>query len=76
MGHMGSNKTQKGLNFVLPNGVKDKAISTVEVGMFDESSRAVEINRFLGTHIEELKDLFPARIDVVKTASGSRVSIA
>ncbi len=27
------------------------------------------------THIEELKDLFPARIDVVKTASGSRVSI-
>ena len=25
------------------------------------------------THIEELKDLFPARIDVVKTASGSRV---
>ncbi len=28
------------------------------------------------THIEDLKDLFPARIDVVKTASGSRVSIA
>ncbi len=28
------------------------------------------------THIEELKDLFPARIDVVKTAAGSRVSIA
>ena len=28
------------------------------------------------THIEELKDLFPARIDVVKTAEGSRVSIA
>jgi exonuclease SbcC len=28
------------------------------------------------THIEELKDMFPARIDVVKTASGSRVSIA
>ncbi len=28
------------------------------------------------THIEELKDLFPARIDVVKTADGSRVSIA
>ena len=28
------------------------------------------------THIEELKDLFPARIDVVKTASGSRVMIA
>ena len=27
------------------------------------------------THIEELKDLFPARIDVVKTAEGSRVSI-
>ncbi|MCX7707582.1 MAG: SMC family ATPase, partial [Anaerolineae bacterium] len=28
------------------------------------------------THIEELRDLFPARIDVVKTPSGSRVSIA
>lgn len=28
------------------------------------------------THIEELKDLFPARIDVVKTADGSRVSVA
>ncbi len=28
------------------------------------------------THIEEMKDLFPARIDVVKTAAGSRVSIA
>jgi exonuclease SbcC len=27
------------------------------------------------THIEELKDLFPARIDVVKTASGSRVVV-
>jgi DNA repair protein SbcC/Rad50 len=27
------------------------------------------------THIEELKDLFPARIDVVKTAGGSRVSV-
>jgi DNA repair protein SbcC/Rad50 len=28
------------------------------------------------THIDELKDLFPARIDVVKTADGSRVAIA
>jgi len=28
------------------------------------------------THLEELRDLFPARIDVVKTATGSRVSIA
>jgi exonuclease SbcC len=28
------------------------------------------------THVEELKDLFPARIDVVKTADGSRVSVA
>jgi len=27
------------------------------------------------THIEELKDLFPARIDVVKTVGGSRVSV-
>jgi DNA repair protein SbcC/Rad50 len=28
------------------------------------------------THIEELKDMFPARIEVVKTAAGSRVSVA
>ncbi len=28
------------------------------------------------THIDELKDMFPARIDVLKTASGSRVTIA
>jgi DNA repair protein SbcC/Rad50 len=28
------------------------------------------------THIEELKDLFPARIDVTKTANGSHVAIA
>jgi DNA repair protein SbcC/Rad50 len=28
------------------------------------------------THIEELKDLFPARIDVIKTAGGSHVSIS
>ena len=28
------------------------------------------------THIDELKDLFPARIDVVKTADGSRISVA
>jgi DNA repair protein SbcC/Rad50 len=28
------------------------------------------------THIDELKDMFPARIDVLKTATGSRVTIA
>ncbi|OQA43249.1 MAG: Nuclease SbcCD subunit C [Chloroflexi bacterium ADurb.Bin325] len=28
------------------------------------------------THIDELKDMFPARIDVLKTAAGSRVTIA
>jgi exonuclease SbcC len=28
------------------------------------------------THVEELKDMFPARIDVVKTADGSRVNVA
>ncbi len=27
------------------------------------------------THIEELKDMFPVRIDVVKTAQGSQVSL-
>ena len=28
------------------------------------------------THIDELKDLFPARIDVVKTLAGSQISVA
>jgi exonuclease SbcC len=28
------------------------------------------------THIDEFKDLFPARIDVVKTSAGSRISVA
>ncbi len=28
------------------------------------------------THIEELKDMFPARVDVVKTAEGSRITLA
>jgi len=27
------------------------------------------------THIEELKDIFPVRIDGVKTAQGSQVSL-
>jgi exonuclease SbcC len=27
------------------------------------------------THIEELKDAFPVRIDVVKTAQGSQISL-
>ena len=27
------------------------------------------------THIEELRDAFPARIDVVKTANGSMISL-
>lgn len=31
---------------------------------------------FVVTHIEELKDMFPARIDVVKTAGGSQARVA
>ncbi len=27
------------------------------------------------THIDELKDAFPVRIDVVKTATGSQISM-
>jgi exonuclease SbcC len=27
------------------------------------------------THVEELRDAFPARIDVVKTAEGSTISL-
>lgn len=44
-----------------------EAINSIQ----DDFARVIVI-----THIEELKDLFPARIDVVKTANGSRVSIA
>jgi exonuclease SbcC len=28
------------------------------------------------THIEELKDLFPVRIDVVKTPEGTQISLS
>ena len=45
---------KKGLEFILPEGVKDKGISVVEIGPFHEYSLAKEINRFLGTDIEEL----------------------
>jgi phosphoribosylformylglycinamidine synthase len=46
--------TEKGLNFVLPEAVKDKKVSVIEVGPFDEAGLAGEINKFLGTDIEQL----------------------
>lgn len=47
-------RTGSGLNFVLPEPVKDKAVSVIEVGPYDESSLAEEINKFLGTNIKKL----------------------
>lgn len=44
----------KGLDFVLPGGIEDKRVSAIEVGPHDETDRANEINRFLGTNIKEL----------------------
>lgn len=45
---------RKGIHFVLPELVHDKAVSLVEVGPYDESGLAEEINKFLGTGIEKL----------------------
>ena len=44
----------KGLTFELPTEVQDKKISVIEVGPFAESGTAREINKFLGTQIEDL----------------------
>jgi phosphoribosylformylglycinamidine synthase subunit PurSL len=41
------------LEFILPD-IRDKEVSTIEVGPFIENGTAHEINRFLGTHIKEL----------------------
>ncbi len=43
-----------GLDFVLPDGVKDKNVSAIEVGPYDENGLAREINEFLGTNIDGL----------------------
>jgi len=47
-------KKIKGLSFILPKSVKDKKVSVIEVGPFNETALAQEINRFLGTNIEQL----------------------
>jgi phosphoribosylformylglycinamidine synthase len=44
----------EGINFILPKPVKDKEVSVIEVGPFNETSLAEEINKFLGTNIEQL----------------------
>ncbi len=44
----------KGINFVLPEDVKDKNISVIEVGPYEENDLAGEINQFLGTDIDKL----------------------
>ncbi|MEK6823185.1 MAG: AIR synthase-related protein, partial [Nanoarchaeota archaeon] len=44
----------KGLQFVLPEGVNDKALSVVEVGPFHEQGLAAELNKFFGTDIKKL----------------------
>ena len=48
---------RKGLEFILPSGVKDKDISVIEVGPFSEYGLAKEINKFLGTGIERLNSI-------------------
>ncbi len=44
-----------GFEYVLPKAIKDKRVSAIEVGIFDEAGLAVELNRFLGTNILDLK---------------------
>src|SRR3989344_2452553 len=46
------NSTEIGLDFILPEAIIDKAVSVVEVGPFDETGLAAEINRFLNTDIK------------------------
>ena len=47
-------QTQTGLEFILPESISGKRVSVVEVGPFNESSLAEEINRFLSTSIENM----------------------
>ena len=42
------------LNFFLPDSIKDKEVSVMEVGPFNEFTLAKEINKFLGTNINNL----------------------
>lgn len=46
--------TRRGIEFFLPDGVPDKTVSVIEVGPFDESGLAQEINRFLETEIKQM----------------------
>ncbi len=45
---------ERGLEFVLPLEVKNKGVSVIEVGPFDEQGRVEEINRFLKTRINRM----------------------
>ena len=46
--------TLKGLHFALPEGVKNKRLSVIEVGPYDETGIANELNEFFGTEIKQL----------------------
>ena len=45
---------KRGLQFELPPEVKDKKVSVIEVGPFDETTLGLEINRFLRTNITKM----------------------
>ena len=47
-------ESKHGLNFILPETVKDKKVSVIEVGPYNEAGLAQEINKFLNTNIKTL----------------------
>jgi len=51
------NSSRRGLEFILPEVIRNKSLSVIEVGPFSQATLASETNRFLGTNIEELSSV-------------------
>ncbi len=66
----------------LPTLIIDEGFGTQDAGGIEKLKEAItsiqdDFDKILViTHLDELKDAFPARIDVVKTAEGSTISVS
>ena len=66
----------------LPTLIIDEGFGTQDAGGIEKLKEAItsiqdDFDKILViTHLDELKDAFPARIDVVKTADGSTISVS
>ncbi len=66
----------------LPTLIIDEGFGTQDNTGIEKLKEAInsiqdDFNKILViTHLEELKDSFPARIDVIKTAEGSTISVS